>query len=361
MNSCFKIVERGHVQKSLKILVCSIFVLAGLVGLPSTFAETVYSTGFEDGIINQDYSNEWMSTQVFVYKSGGHAYCIDSISHDGNKCFGAKLPDAGHNWVEWAFDFNFGEDEYVVKWEAYIKFDNYFSNNAIKWNFFDDHDLIFLMYDSGYRSESDLILTCHTNNSLSDSNEMKIGYAAKEKWVKFGYEALSNKSIRYFIGENSLYAYPYNVVTTEFPKLSRVQFHNDNKGAEYFYVDDITVYTNHVPNADPNGPYVSYKEESVVFDGLESTDLDGTISEYIWDFGDNETGEGGTVEHIYDTVGTYAVTLTVTDDDGGTNAKTTAVTVIEPCEENGKSPGFEIILVVCAIAIIIFWKRKIKP
>ncbi len=55
---------------------------------------------------------------------------------------------------------------------------------------------------------------------------------------------------------------------------------------------------------------------SVTFDASSSEDSDGSIEAYSWDFGDGETGEGESVNHTYSEVGTYGVTLTVTDDGG---------------------------------------------
>ena len=54
----------------------------------------------------------------------------------------------------------------------------------------------------------------------------------------------------------------------------------------------------------------------VSFDGSSSSDADGSISSYSWDFGDEEMGEGETTSHTYAEPGTYTVTLTVTDDGG---------------------------------------------
>jgi PKD repeat protein len=54
------------------------------------------------------------------------------------------------------------------------------------------------------------------------------------------------------------------------------------------------------------------------FDASASTDPDGTIVEYIWDFGDATSDEGVIVQHQY-TQGSgrwYTVRLTVIDDDG---------------------------------------------
>ena len=55
------------------------------------------------------------------------------------------------------------------------------------------------------------------------------------------------------------------------------------------------------------------------FDATASTDSDGTIDDYAWDFGDGQTGTGSTADHVYDKPGTYAVTLVVTDDDDATD------------------------------------------
>lgn len=54
----------------------------------------------------------------------------------------------------------------------------------------------------------------------------------------------------------------------------------------------------------------------VSLDASASTDSDGSISRYAWEFGDGETGEGRTVRHTYSAEGSYTVRLTVTDDDG---------------------------------------------
>jgi parallel beta-helix repeat protein len=58
------------------------------------------------------------------------------------------------------------------------------------------------------------------------------------------------------------------------------------------------------------------EEYPIFFDGSSSYDLDGEIISYEWDFDDGTTGSGETVYHKYCDVGTYYVTLTVTDDDG---------------------------------------------
>ncbi len=81
------------------------------------------------------------------------------------------------------------------------------------------------------------------------------------------------------------------------------------------------------PVADPNGPYSGTVGAPVTFDGTGSTDPDGTIGSYSWDFGDGNTGTGATPSHAYTSAGTYNVTLTVTDDAGATDSAMTTATI----------------------------------
>jgi arylsulfatase A-like enzyme/PKD repeat protein len=62
------------------------------------------------------------------------------------------------------------------------------------------------------------------------------------------------------------------------------------------------------------------------FDGTRSSDLDGSVVSYQWDFGDGTTGSGATVVHDYASSGTYTVHLTVTDDQGATATDQVIVT-----------------------------------
>jgi len=67
--------------------------------------------------------------------------------------------------------------------------------------------------------------------------------------------------------------------------------------------------------------------ETVTFDASASFDPDGTIKTYVWDFGDGTTDTAIIATHIFTTAGSYNVTLTVTDDDGLSDASAQSVTV----------------------------------
>jgi chitodextrinase len=65
---------------------------------------------------------------------------------------------------------------------------------------------------------------------------------------------------------------------------------------------------------------------AIAFSGTTSSDPDGSIASYAWAFGDGSTGSGATPAHSYAGVGTYTVTLAVTDNGGFTaTASTTAM------------------------------------
>ena len=56
--------------------------------------------------------------------------------------------------------------------------------------------------------------------------------------------------------------------------------------------------------------------EPIEFDGSLSSDPNGEIVKYIWDFGDGTTAEGVKVSHAYELPGKYIVVLTVEDNEG---------------------------------------------
>ncbi|WP_104091171.1 PKD domain-containing protein [Arthrobacter sp. GMC3] len=87
-----------------------------------------------------------------------------------------------------------------------------------------------------------------------------------------------------------------------------------------------------VPNQAPVASFVAgVAGLTVSVDGSGSTDADGSVASYAWQFGDGSTGTGKTASHVYAAAGSYTVTLVVTDDQGLASAAVTkSVTVTAP-------------------------------
>ncbi|MCX6672142.1 MAG: PKD domain-containing protein, partial [Euryarchaeota archaeon] len=85
-----------------------------------------------------------------------------------------------------------------------------------------------------------------------------------------------------------------------------------------------------IANASAGEPYQGFVNTEITFDGTRSNDPDGNITKWFWVFGDNTNGTGKTIRHSYKKVGTYTVTLMVTDNEGATNTDTTTVVITQP-------------------------------
>lgn len=110
-----------------------------------------------------------------------------------------------------------------------------------------------------------------------------------------------------------------------------------------------------------------------------TTHINEMITSWFWYFGDGNNSSLKNPLYKYNSSGEYTVTLNVTLSNGKKDMFSRPIVVqtlpiIEPTEKpnetngnetsnkdeenNNKTPGFELIIIICVIALFIFWKRK---
>ena len=125
----------------------------------------------------------------------------------------------------------------------------------------------------------------------------------KYEWFKFGVSIGEGKIIEHtFISEGQ---YPITLVLT------------DQAGNQRGHIISIDAF-----NPPPTAAFTSsISSLTASFDASTSSDNNGSITKYEWDFGDftTETSDTPHIAHEYPGTGEYTVTLTVTDNHGKTS------------------------------------------
>jgi len=111
-----------------------------------------------------------------------------------------------------------------------------------------------------------------------------------------------------------------------------------NPGGTPGAVNDVVVVTNNPPTAEISAPTEALVDEIVSFDASASTDSDGTIESYDWDFGDGATSTGMMVDHNYDTIDIFTINLIITDDAGATSTASVDINIIADSDPATTTP-----------------------
>lgn len=114
--------------------------------------------------------------------------------------------------------------------------------------------------------------------------------------------------------------------------------------------------SNKAPKAVIEGPRFGTVKEVLSFSGLASTDEDGRIESFYWDFDDGTVSAESSPVHAYGQPGNYTVELKVRDNHGGIDIATVVVVITEkPREENIEmAPTDVIILAVFLVIVLMF-------
>jgi len=130
------------------------------------------------------------------------------------------------------------------------------------------------------------------------------GYIVNYKW-NFGDGSANN-------GKNVTHQYTYPGTFVVFLEVI------DNNGNTGSTNRNVLVGNNQNPTASfvysPSSPKIG---ETIYFNAANSSDPDGTITSYQWNFGDGNMGNGESVNHSYANAGTFTVVLVIYDDRGG--------------------------------------------
>ena len=112
-------------------------------------------------------------------------------------------------------------------------------------------------------------------------------------------------------------------------KAKTVQWANSYENEFVQWCDDLVAgtTTNPPPVAQINGPYLGTQNSAVSFTSNGSSDSNGTITDYLWDFGDGSSANQANPTHVYTSSGEYNVSLTVTDNQGASQTTTTTATI----------------------------------
>lgn len=101
--------------------------------------------------------------------------------------------------------------------------------------------------------------------------------------------------------------------------------------ADNFSAIGVDSQSINVVNLPPTAAFaVNCVDLTCSFNATTSTDADGTLTSYVWDFGDGYGGTGSTISHTYAAGDVYTFVLSVTDDDGASDAASQTLTVLAP-------------------------------
>ncbi len=152
------------------------------------------------------------------------------------------------------------------------------------------------------------------------------GTLVREEWApEYNFQPLANVWTECTFNTSAIKNLDFNRI--------QVNASVDNEAVATVYLDDFKLINSLAPNGEPiidlaASTHNTETGVAVNFDASGSTDIDGTISSYNWNFGDGTTGTGATTSHTFSTDGIFTVSLVVEDNDGNKSNATVSISVL---------------------------------
>ncbi len=124
-----------------------------------------------------------------------------------------------------------------------------------------------------------------------------------------------------------------DIITVTVEGVANVDVYHINDCVHVEETEEINVRKefNQAPNAviRDNAGFFTHTHREIRFDASRSSDPDGSIEHYQWDFGDGSpTQSGVVVGHTYASAGEYSVKLTVWDNWNRTGKATSSIRIV---------------------------------
>jgi PKD repeat protein len=201
----------------------------------------------------------------------------------------------------------------------------------------------FLFYTEGFSQEfCDFWGTAHYLGRYVNSEDVVAAYDSEGQFLANAYVVKDGNYSIHIPGDDPSTTEKDGAIPNEFI-LFRINedsaeiVDGDNRWIKGVKRCDLNVPTG-PPRSKPGGPYYGSEGSEVVFDGSLSS---GNTETFIWDFGDGNVGTGIYPKHTYDDegTGTYIVSLTVSNDKGEIDTKTTEAFIsnVAPLAEAGSN------------------------
>ncbi|MFK7903035.1 MAG: PKD domain-containing protein [Nitratireductor sp.] len=118
-------------------------------------------------------------------------------------------------------------------------------------------------------------------------------------------------------GESDTIINPTRVFNTPGVKHVKLKVEDESDLPNNTHNDALIIAVKDAPQANAGKDILACANTAVQFDGTKSTDIDGVVNRFNWEFGDNTSGGGDRPKHSYSVAGTYRARLTIVGDTDG--------------------------------------------